>query len=184
MQTFVPLPDFADTMAVLDRRRLGKQRVETFQILATLLRIPTLDGKIRDGWRHHPAVKMWRGHEVSLARYGLAACDAWSSRGHQDNMWPAFAMITISARDRTVCPNWREVIDETVRASRLDSVRRTERWFRSLSEPLVDRELPPWWGRPDVHSSHRAMLRAKEPEWYATRLREPESTPARYVWPV
>lgn len=25
------------------------------------------------GWRHHPAVKMWRGWEEALVRYGLAS---------------------------------------------------------------------------------------------------------------
>ena len=36
MQTFLPHPDFAATARVLDKRRLGKQRVEAIQVLRGL----------------------------------------------------------------------------------------------------------------------------------------------------
>jgi Pyrimidine dimer DNA glycosylase len=38
VQTFLPYPDFARTAAVLDDRRLGKQRVEVLQILNAMHR--------------------------------------------------------------------------------------------------------------------------------------------------
>lgn len=78
MQTFLPYPDFAATAAVLDLRRLGKQRVEALQILRGL----TVPGY---GWRHHPAVKMWAGYEEALVRYGLEICREWTGRGHGDS---------------------------------------------------------------------------------------------------
>ena len=59
MQTFLPYPDFAASTAVLDDVRLGKQGVEAYQIVRTLL-------EIASGWRHHPAVRMWRGHTDAL----------------------------------------------------------------------------------------------------------------------
>jgi len=76
MQTFLPDPDFARSAQVLDRQRLGKQRVEVLQLLKAL----------RDGgaWSNHPAARMWRGHEGVLAIYGLTVCDEWISRGYQD----------------------------------------------------------------------------------------------------
>ena len=37
MQTFLPYADFPGSAKVLDRKRLGKQRVECCQILNTLL---------------------------------------------------------------------------------------------------------------------------------------------------
>ena len=77
MQTFLPYPDFAASAAVLDQRRLGKQRVETLQILRALTRETY-------GWKHHPAVKMWCGYEPALVAYGLAMCDEWTSRGGAD----------------------------------------------------------------------------------------------------
>jgi pyrimidine dimer DNA glycosylase len=77
MQTFLPYPGFAATAAVLDPRRLGKQRVETIQVLRAL----TVAGH---GWRHHPAATMWAGYEEALTRYGLDICEAWCTTGRQD----------------------------------------------------------------------------------------------------
>ncbi|ADB31010.1 putative cytoplasmic protein [Kribbella flavida DSM 17836] len=77
MQSFLPYADFAASARVLDARRLGKQRVETIQILRGLT-ISTY------GWRHHPAVKMWAGYEEGLVRYGLEICAAWTASGRAD----------------------------------------------------------------------------------------------------
>ena len=79
MQTFLPSPDFAASAAVLDRRRLGKQRVEALQVLRALIR-PGY------GWQHHPAVAMWRGHPEAMAAYGLAMCAQWRARGGADTV--------------------------------------------------------------------------------------------------
>lgn len=77
MQTFLPYPDFGQSAKVLDRQRLGKQRVEALQILYALT-------KENYGWQNHPAVKMWRGHELALVDYGIAICDEWILRGYKD----------------------------------------------------------------------------------------------------
>ena len=74
MQTFLPYPSFVDSASVLDVPRLGKQRVETLQ----LLRANTVPGY---GWRHHPAAKMWAGYLPALVSYGLAMTDAWTAGG-------------------------------------------------------------------------------------------------------
>ena len=70
MQTFLPYAGFADSAAVLDVPRLGKQRVETLQILRAL-QFPDY------GWRNHPAVLMWRGRVPALVSYGLSCVAAW-----------------------------------------------------------------------------------------------------------
>lgn len=77
MQTFLPYPDFAACARVLDRRRLGKQRVEALQVLRGL----TVPGY---GWRHHPAVRMWAGYEEALVRYGLEISSVWRASGAAD----------------------------------------------------------------------------------------------------
>lgn len=77
MQTFLPYPDFTETARCLDRQRLGKQRVETLQILNAL----TNPAK---GWQNHPATNMWRGHEHTLVTYGLTICEEWIKRGYND----------------------------------------------------------------------------------------------------
>lgn len=78
MQTFLPCPDFKESALLLDRRRLGKQRVEALQVLRGL----TVPGY---GWRRHPAVRMWAGYEEALVRYGLDACEVWRGQGHEDS---------------------------------------------------------------------------------------------------
>ena len=77
MQTFLPYQGFVDSAHVLDQRRLGKQRVETIQVLRAL----TVSGY---GWRHHPAAAMWAGYEEALVRYGLDVCAVWCERGRAD----------------------------------------------------------------------------------------------------
>jgi hypothetical protein len=94
VQTFLPYPDFATTARVLDQRRLGKQRVETIQVLRGL----TVPGY---GWRHHPAVKMWAGYEEALVRYGLDLCREWSATGRADTCAATLAADLASACGRT-----------------------------------------------------------------------------------
>ncbi|MGC5331381.1 MSMEG_6728 family protein [Micromonospora sp. DT62] len=77
MQTFLPYPDFLASARTLDQKRLGKQRVETIQVLRGLT-WPTY------GWRNHPAVKMWAGYEEALTRYGLDVCAVWCEPGRAD----------------------------------------------------------------------------------------------------
>lgn len=78
MQTFLPEAGFTRSAALLDRNRLGKQRVETLQLLNALAGLSA-------GWRHHPAVLMWRGHERALILYGMAICNEWTRRGYRDS---------------------------------------------------------------------------------------------------
>lgn len=79
MQTFLPFNNFYHSLEALDSRRLGKQRVEGYQILRTITGLST-------GWRHHPAVKMWRGAAPALIDYTLTACEVWTMRGFSDTV--------------------------------------------------------------------------------------------------
>src|SRR5688572_22201554 len=77
MQTFLPVANFEDAARLLDSPRLGKQRVETLQILRAL-ELPDY------GWATHPAVTMWRGRTPALVAYGLAMVRVWRERGFAD----------------------------------------------------------------------------------------------------
>lgn len=79
MQTFLPHPSFEDSAKVLDYRRLGKQRVEAYQILRTLRGISS-------GWANHPATKMWIGYEDALSNYLRAMIHEWIVRGYNNTM--------------------------------------------------------------------------------------------------
>ncbi len=62
MQIFLPFKDLQKSVSVLDNKRCGKQRIESWQILKILL---NLDPS-KKGWRNHPAVLMWKGYEPCL----------------------------------------------------------------------------------------------------------------------
>jgi hypothetical protein len=110
MQTFMPYDSFVDSVACLDYRRLGKQRVECKQLLQAL-GVPVggpLSAK-PSSWRNHPAARMWQGYEYSLAVYGIAVCDEWRSRGYRDTLYPQFqdAAFTILRRGNdSGAPPW------------------------------------------------------------------------------
>lgn len=79
MQTFLPFPDFKESAAILDSKRLGKQRVEAEQI-ARAIASPDY------GWQNHPAVQMWRGYLDALLAYRDAMVYEWCSRGYRNTM--------------------------------------------------------------------------------------------------
>lgn len=91
MQTFMTHSNYADTAKILDYKRLGKQRVEAYQILRSLTGITYFQDGPRDGWSNHPATKMWENFEYSLAEYGLQICEEWLSRGYQDSLYKKFS---------------------------------------------------------------------------------------------
>lgn len=68
MQTFMPLPNYYDSMKCLDIIRLGNQ---VWREGLTLIR-----GK----WKNHPACKMWKGHEYQLGLYLLEGIKVLAER--------------------------------------------------------------------------------------------------------
>lgn len=81
MQTFLPYRSFEKTARCLDYRRLGKQRVEAYQILLVL------EGK-STGWKNHPAVLMWKGWIPELRYYMNCMIAEWIRRGYKNTMKP------------------------------------------------------------------------------------------------
>jgi hypothetical protein len=76
MQTFLPYKDFDKSAHALDSKRLNKQILECYQILKVLT-----NPDPKAGWRNHPAVKMWRGHENALFDYTLSMIREADRRG-------------------------------------------------------------------------------------------------------
>lgn len=99
MQTFLPFPDFEASAKVLDRQRLGKQRVETLQIVHAL-------SGTSSGWRNHPAVRMWRGYELALIKYGLVICAEWVGRGYKDSVTEKLMAYTSGRVSSVPMPPW------------------------------------------------------------------------------
>jgi len=96
MQTFMTHDNYMDTAKALDNKRLGKQRVEAYQILKALR------GDYNDtgAWVNHPATVMWRNHQYDLALYGLTISMEFYERGFDGyNMVETFNDLTAQLRN-------------------------------------------------------------------------------------
>jgi hypothetical protein len=135
MQTFVPYgSDFIANARVLDRQRLGKQRVETWQILNALR-------GLSKGWTNHPATRMWRGYEGALAQYGAAMCREWIARGYHDTMLERFYPLLPTPFDPW--PHW--LGWEDVAISHRSNLIRKDPGFYGPLWPDVAPDLPYLW---------------------------------------
>lgn len=130
----MPELTFAECAQVLDRQRLGKQRVEVLQLLRANLGVTR-------GWQNHPCAKMWRGYEGGLAAYGIAVCEEWVKRGYKDTCAEKIAMLA-EPRDSAL-PSWwgREDI---VLSHRSNLIRKLPEFYQPLW-PDVDAGLEYVW---------------------------------------
>ena len=76
---FVLSANLKENARLLDNSRLGKQRLETKQI------INTLEGN-SEAWSNHPATLSWRGYVPALKIYYNFIVREWISRGFVNNM--------------------------------------------------------------------------------------------------
>jgi hypothetical protein len=137
VQTFLPYREFHQTARVLDARRLGKQRVETLQILNALSRE-------NYGWQNHPAVKMWRGHEQMLAEYGLSICVEWKERGYKDTCYEKIGDLLCAFPSSTLTePPWLRNVELHI-SHRSNLVRKDPEYYRKFW-PDISGELPYIW---------------------------------------
>lgn len=137
MNTFLPYKGFATSAACLDNKRLGKQRVEAWQIYLALTRDDY-------GWKNHPAVKMWRGYEGKLLEYGNAICTEWVLRGYNDSMLPRFLSQVIH---HPALVQWREPVwltDGFCNAHRSNLLRKDSVWYSQFNWN-VPNDLPYIW---------------------------------------
>src|SRR3954471_3690510 len=152
MQTFVPVADFEQSARLLDSPRLGKQRVETLQILRAL-ELPDY------GWATHPAVLMWRGRTSALVAYGLAMVRVWRERGFADTTHAQIAEFAPSVvgclqaelSADALLPSW--IGDEALhRSHRSNLLAKDPGFYRPRFTELFGPEpddLPYVWPEPD-----------------------------------
>jgi hypothetical protein len=134
MQTFVPYADIKLSAESLDKKRLGKQRVETLQILNCIVG----GGK---GWANHPAVKMWRPNPQGLAAYGIAVCKTWIALGFADTCTEKISSLI--EPDEMDLPAWWG--DERVHSSHRSNLVRKDPVFYSAHGWTDDPEAPYFW---------------------------------------
>lgn len=97
--------NYVDTAKSLDNKRLGKQRVEAYQILKAIRG----DYGTNGAWVNHPATNMWRNHEYELALYGLTISVEFYERGHDGyNMMMKFTDLCneLQSNNRKSYPWW------------------------------------------------------------------------------
>lgn len=131
MQTFLPHADYKKSAQVLDRLRLGKQRVEGYQILRTLL-------GISDGWSNHPATKMWRGHERELYAYVTACINEWTQRGYKNTI-----VLPVPPRHAKGYPWW--LGDNRLHSSHRSNLLRKMPNYYVQFKWTDDPAAPYWW---------------------------------------
>lgn len=154
MQTFLPCRNFILSAECLDNKRLGKQRVETKQILIALgIDVGEHRGNSQSRWRHHPAVCMWRGHEAALAYYGYMVCYVWRERGFRDTLLDQFDAIVRQFSgvhsESFSMPWWMQ--NDAFHASHRSNLLRKDRAFYSQFGWTEPDDLPYFW--PTEHES-------------------------------
>jgi hypothetical protein len=139
MQTFVPYADITESCRSLDRARLGKQRVETLQLLNVVAGIKT------GGWVNHPAARMWSDNPQGLAHYGAVVCKEWISRGYKDTCLEKILAVASPAEDDM--PWWWG--NEQVHASHRSNLMRKMPEHYGQFGWTDDPRLPYIWPTPD-----------------------------------
>jgi len=169
MQTFAPYPDAERSAAVLDKQRVFKQTVETYQILLWLhgaqmwLWAEGTDEERRilvprdpTGPRYnHPAIRLWAGNERALGEYQRVFCAETDRRGINSTVWSKSAQV-----------------------------------LKELDLGPETADLPAWWGDTRVpddddpdspagfHFRHRSNLVLKNPQFYGPLF--PDALPLRH----
>jgi hypothetical protein len=154
MQTFLPYPDFAESAAVLDSKRLGKQRVEALQVLRAVTRLTY-------GWKRHPAVRMWVGYAEGVGAYGTVMCLEWVSRGNGDTVagtigvdlaavgLPSVPRMQHELTRAFALPEW--IGDHRVHVSHQAALVRKDPAFYGPLFPDADPQMPYFWpGEPSA----------------------------------
>lgn len=132
MQTFLPFPDFKQSVSVLDYRRLGKQRVETYQVLNILLKRTD-----STGWRNHPVTRMWTNYHEALKLYQNFTIKEWIRRGYKNTL-----KLEVVDENALVMPHW--LNDETFhRSHRSNLLRKDFKYYSEFFDDPVD--LPYYW---------------------------------------
>jgi hypothetical protein len=195
VQTFLPYADFERSARALDLKRLGKQRVETIQVVRAL----TVPGY---GWAHHPAALMWKGFEEALGRYGIACCEVWTERGFGDTCAATIATDLTAAGVHGIrsqaelaaagaLPPWLD--DEDLLRSHRSALVRKDPDFYRPAFPDVPDDLPYEWPvrspavveaeqRRAANAVRRAERAAERARLDAERARRKRSRAAKKAW--
>lgn len=150
MQTFLPYARFNKCAYALDNKRLFKQAVECKQILLALgVSVGANKPTGSKAWQNHPAVRMWRGHELALAIYSVHIALECRRRGFKDKLLEEFLAVVRdlrAANEPARYPPWMR--DWGIMTShRSNLLRKEPDWYNQFGW-LVKPDLPYKWPVP------------------------------------
>jgi hypothetical protein len=171
MQTFLPYPDFKKSLQALDYRRLGKQRVESYQIIR-ILKAASQSKVYRDG-------KEEATQAYSTIRRGA---DDEANKGRRMNAkWQKYGG---SWRNHPAVKMWRGHINALKLYYNLSLDEWVGRGYRNNMQKMTIRgkiAYPKWFGRKNFHAAHRSNLLRKDMIFYGQyNWSEPPDLP--YLW--
>ena len=201
MQTFLPHPNFAASAHVLDRQRLGKQRVENLQIMSALLGLKL--GKTRELRVTGSQAFYYDEEGFEVDELNLEA-----DRNYNRVMEPVRNWFDIPSSDWEVIPNenqgwvnhpvtrmWRGYEWQLLKYQQAIVKEWTKRGYKDTCflktftlyfhdrDVIGSNEMPPWFGDKAFHLAHKSNLIRKDPEYYKQWFPGvPDNLP--YIYPV
>jgi len=164
MHTHVPFIGFCASVRSLDDKRLNRQILECKQILNVL------NGSA-DGYRNHPAVLMWQGHERALCLYAMGACMEWrigrKFKTHMGEDFHAMDAVLKEQGQTAGKPPWAGDLN-VCRSHRSNLIRRDPEFYGELW-PNTPEAMPYLW---PILIEDRYRLRLSIPD--LKRFREGE----------
>jgi len=137
IQTWLPLPDFAESARTLTDGHLQDQRLHVLELLEFYHSVE--ESQLPEEYEPHrlltneaPIIRMWKGYVPQLAEYGLECCEEWGVR--KAMLDPLYEHISFHLE----CAIGEE----------------------------VDLTKPNWFGDVDFHLSHQAALLKKNRQHY------------------
>jgi hypothetical protein len=133
MQTFLPYASFEETAKALDLARLTFVMRDSLTLMKSLARFYPLNKRGESGFEGHTVGQFWKGHEISLAKYGLALA--------QNHLYrPANASKAMTLTQRKLHMSmWQQMIE-------------------ALEDRGFPEDPPPLIGDEEFHSAFRAFL--------------------------
>lgn len=202
MQTFLPYPDFEKSAYSLDRQRLGKQRVETLQIMQALFgqKLVTKEkihtgifltrflnpytDNLVDEENLDPSIdyvvydeELVKTRDLPREKWHLRPLEmpGWASHP-ATNMWRGHEWSLLNYQAAT-CEVW------TGYLGHMDSCFNKTVALYFWVNPKCSTQPPAWLGDEDFHRSHQSNLIRKDRDHYGPLFPNvPDDLP--YVWPV
>jgi len=171
VQTFLPYPDFKKSLQALDYRRLGKQRLEAYQIIR-ILKVASQSKVYRDGKEEaKQAYGTIRRGADDEANKGRRMNARWHKFGGGYGRHPAVRMW--NGHINALKHYYNLAIDEWVKRGYRNNMHKMK-----ISGKI---NYPRWFGRDEFHAAHRSNMLRKDYCYYSQYgWSEPPDLP--YLW--